>query len=54
MEDLLELLKEDIEKNVVRLPYDSFEEKDKILRFRLKKGTFIDEERLNKEQIFCI
>lgn len=50
--DLLELLKEDIEKNVVRLPYDSFEVKDKLLRFRLKKGTFIDEERLNKEQIF--
>lgn len=50
--DLLELIKEDIEKNVVRLPYDSYEVKDNILRFNLKKGTFIDEERLNKEQVF--
>lgn len=50
--DLLELIKEDIEKNVVRLPYDSYEAKDKLLRFKLKKGTFVDEERLNKEQVF--
>ncbi len=50
--DLLELIREDIEKNVVRLPYDSYEVKDNFLRFRLKKGTFIDEERLNKEQMF--
>lgn len=50
--DLLELIREDIEKNVVRLPYDSYEAKDNLLRFRLKKGTFIDEERLNKEQVF--
>lgn len=50
--DLLELVKEDIEKNVIRLPYDSFEMKEDLLRFRLKKGTFLDEERLNKEQVF--
>lgn len=50
--DLLELIKKDIEKNVVRLPYDSYEARDTLLRFRLKKGTFIDEERLNKEQVF--
>lgn len=50
--DLLELIKEDIEKNVVRLQYDSFEIKDSLLRFKLKKGVFVDEERLNKEQIF--
>lgn len=50
--DLLELIKKDIEKNVVRLPYDSYEMKDNLLRFRLRKGTFIDEERLNKEQVF--
>ena len=50
--DLLELIREDIEKNVVRLPYDSYEVKDNLLRFKLKRGTFIDEERLNKEQMF--
>lgn len=50
--DLLELIREDIEKNVVRLPYDSYEVKNNLLRFKLKKGTFIDEERLNKEQVF--
>lgn len=50
--DLLELIREDIEKNVVRLPYDSYKVKENLLRFRLKKGTFIDEERLNKEQVF--
>ena len=50
--DLLELIREDIEKNVVRLPYDSYEVKDNLLRFKLKRGTFIDEDRLNKEQMF--
>ena len=50
--DLLQLVKEDIEKNIIRLPYDSFQLDGDILRFRLKKGVFIDEERLNKEQLF--
>ena len=31
--DLLELIREDIEKNVVRLPYDSYEVKNNLLRF---------------------
>lgn len=35
--DLLELIREDIEKNVVRLPYDSYEVKDNLLRFKLKE-----------------
>ena len=39
--DLLELIKKDIEKNVVRLPYDSYEARDTLLRFRLKKGPFL-------------
>lgn len=50
--DLLQLIKEDIEKNVIRLSYDSFQKEGDILRFHLKRGVFIDEERLNKEQIF--
>lgn len=50
--DLLQLVKEDIEKNVIRLQYDSFKLEGDTLHFRLKKGVFIDEERLNKEQIF--
>lgn len=50
--DLLELVKADIEKNVIRLPYDSFEIKGSLLRFKLKKGTFVEEDRLNKEQVF--
>lgn len=50
--DLLELIKEDIEKNVVRLSYDYYEAKDNLIRFILKKGTFVDEDRLNKEQVF--
>lgn len=50
--ELLELIKEDIEKNIVRFPYDSYETKNNSIRFKLKKGTFIDEERLNKEQVF--
>lgn len=50
--DLLILVKEDIEQNIVRLPYDSFALNGDILKFKLKKGTFIDEERLNKEQLF--
>lgn len=50
--DLLQIVKEDIEKNVIRLSYDSFQQEGDILRFHLKKGIFIDEERLNKEQIF--
>ena len=52
MARLLQLVKEDIEKNIIRLPYDSFQLDGDILRFRLKKGVFIDEERLNKEQLF--
>lgn len=36
----------------MRLPYDSYEVKDNLLRFKLKRGTFIDEDRLNKEQMF--
>lgn len=52
MEGFIRVNKKDIEKNVVRLPYDSYEARDTLLRFRLKKGTFIDEERLNKEQVF--
>ena len=50
--DLLQLVKEDIEKNIIRLPYDSFQLEGDILLFHFKKGIFIDEERLNKEQIF--
>jgi len=50
--DLLVLIKEDIEQNIVRLPYDSFVLNGDILKFKLKKGTFIDGERLNKEQLF--
>lgn len=50
--ELLELLKENIEKNVVRLEYDSYEEKDNLISFKLAKGTFVDEECLNKEQVF--
>lgn len=50
--DLLELVKQDIEDNVVRIPYDSYEAKDNLLRFKLKKGTFLEEERLNREQVF--
>ncbi|MCC8026854.1 MAG: AAA domain-containing protein [Clostridium sp.] len=50
--DLLILIKDDIEQNIVRLPYDSFTLDGDIIKFKLKKGTFIDEERLNKEQLF--
>jgi len=50
--DLLVLVKADIEKNIIRLPYDSFQLEGGILRFKLKKGVFLDEERLNKEQLF--
>jgi hypothetical protein len=50
--DLLELVKQDIEQNVVRLPYDKYEVKEDIIRITLKTGVFIDEERLNKEQYF--
>lgn len=50
--DLLELVKQDIEKNVVRLPYDKYELKENIIKITLKTGVFIDEDRLNKEQCF--
>lgn len=50
--DLLQIVKEDIEKNVIRLDYDSFQLEGDELSFHLKKGVFIDEERLNKEQLF--
>lgn len=50
--ELLELVKTDIESNIIRLPYDSFEMKEDLLKFKLKQGTFLDEERLNKEQCF--
>lgn len=49
---LLDIVKEDIQKNVIRLQYESFKLEGDVLRFRLKKGVFLDEERLNKEQIF--
>lgn len=49
---LLQLVKEDIENNIIRLPYDSYQLNGDIISFDLQKGTFIDEGRLNREQLF--
>lgn len=50
--ELLSLIKENIEKNIVRLQYDSYKQKGDIIRFVLHAGTFVDEDRLTKEQNF--
>lgn len=50
--ELLTLIKENIENNIIRLPYDSYKISGDIIRFILQKGTFIDESRLTKEQTF--
>lgn len=50
--ELLEIVKKDIEDNVVRYPYISYKVNEGIIRFTLKEGIFVDEGRLDKEQIF--
>ena len=50
--ELLTLIKENIEKNIVRLPYDSYKQNGDVIRFVLHAGIFIDENRLTKEQSF--
>lgn len=50
--DLLNLTKESIEKNIVRVSYDSYTSKDGVFSFVLSKGVFLGEEGLNKEQVF--
>jgi superfamily I DNA and/or RNA helicase len=49
---LLDITKASIEKNIVRLQYDSFSQKNEFLIFILKKGVFLENLVLNKEQTF--
>lgn len=50
--ELLNLIKESIEKNIVRFSYDSYTSKNSVLSFILSKGVFIGDEALSKEQVF--
>lgn len=50
--ELLEIVKKDIEDNVVRYPYISYEVNEGIIKFILREGIFVDEGRLDKEQVF--
>ena len=50
--ELLNLTKESIEKNIVRLSYESYHAKDGQLIFALNKGVFLGNESLNREHGF--
>ena len=50
--ELLNLVKESIEKNILKYKYDSFTYKDGIFEFLFSKGIFLGEKSFTKEDIF--